>query len=163
MWPMLAGIGPLLGEGDHLGEFFTLDSHSTWSYRDGVAAEFENGKRNAYPAVAGAPYRLAGIPKVAVLIDRRTGSSGEAIAIAFRGRPQTRFFGEHTEGVSTANHVIKLSDGAEIWLTIGVDADRTGKPYLDGLDPDEAVPSGDPNLSDDQDRVVQAALRWLGR
>ena len=163
MWPMLAGIGPLLGEGDHLGEFFTLDSHSTWSYRDGVAAEFENGKRNAYPPVAGAPYRLAGTPKVAVLIDRRTGSSGEAIAIAFRERPQTRFFGEHTEGVSTANDVIKLSDGAEIWLTIGVDADRTGKPYLDGLDPDEAVPSGDPNLSDDQDRVVQAALRWLGR
>ncbi len=115
MWPMLAGIGPVLGEGDHLGEFFTLDSHSTWKYRDGVAAEIENGKEIPYPAV-GVPYKLAGTPRVAVLIDRRTGSSGEAIAIAFRGRPDTRFFGEHTEGVSTANTVVNLSDGASLWL-----------------------------------------------
>uniref|UniRef100_Q025F5 Peptidase S41 n=1 Tax=Solibacter usitatus (strain Ellin6076) TaxID=234267 RepID=Q025F5_SOLUE len=163
MWPMLAGIGPLLGEGDHLGEFFTLDSHSTWKYRDGVAAEIENGKEQRYPAVAGVPYKLAGTPKVAVLIDRRTGSSGEAIAIAFRGRPQTRFFGEHTEGVSTANDVVKLSDGASMWLTIGVDADRTGKQYMEGFDPDEVVGAGDKILSDGQDPVLQAALRWLSR
>jgi hypothetical protein len=161
MWPMLAGIGPLLGEGDDLGEFFTLDSHSTWKYRDGVAAEIENGKENPYPAVAGAPYKLAGTPNVAVLIDRRTGSSGEAIAIAFRGRPKTRFFGEHTEGASTANAVIELSDGASMWLTVGVDADRTGKKYLDGFGPDEEILLGDKILPDDHDPVMLGALRWL--
>lgn len=161
MWPMLAGIGPLLGEGDHLGEFFTLDSHSTWKYRDGVAAEIEDGKENPYPAVAGAPYKLMGTPNVAVLIDRRTGSSGEAIAIAFRGRPETRFFGEHTEGASTANDVVKLSDGASMWLTIGVDADRTGKQYMEGFDPDEVIRLGDKILPDDQDPVLQGAVRWL--
>ena len=163
MWPMLAGIGPLLGEGDHLGEFFTLDSHSTWKYRNGVAAEIEDGKEDPYPAVAGAPYKLAGNPKVAVLIDRGTGSSGEAIAIAFRGRPETRFFGDHTQGASTANDIVKLSDGASIWLTIGVDADRTGKQYMDGFDPDEAIRLGDKVLPDDQDPVLQGALRWLSR
>jgi len=163
MWPMLAGLGPLLGEGDHLGEFFTPDSHSTWKYRDGVAAEVENGKESPYPAVAGPPYKLAGTPNVAVLVDRRTGSSGEAIAIAFRGRPATRFFGEHTEGVSTANDVVKLSDGADIWLTIGVDADRTGKQYLEGFDPDEAIQPAGNILPDDQDPVLQGALRWLSR
>jgi hypothetical protein len=163
MWPMLAGIGPLLGESDHLGEFFTLDSHSTWKYRDGVAAEIADGKESRYPAVAGAPYKLADTPAVAVLIDRRTGSSGEAIAIAFRGRPKTRFFGEHTEGVSTANDIVKLSDGASIWLTIGVDADRTGRQYLEGFDPDEEIRLGDRILPDDQDPVLQGALRWLNR
>jgi carboxyl-terminal processing protease len=163
MWPMLAGIGPLLGEGDHLGEFFTLDSHSTWKYRNGVTAEIEDGKEDPYPAVAGAPYKLAGNPKVAVLIDRGTGSSGEAIAIAFRGRLETRFFGDHTQGASTANDIVKLSDGASIWLTIGVDADRTGKQYMDGFDPDEAIRLGDKVLPDDQDPVLQGALRWLSR
>jgi carboxyl-terminal processing protease len=163
MWPMLAGIGPLLGEGDHLGEFFTLDSHSTWKYRDGVAAEIEDGKEGPYPAIAGTPYKLAGTPKVAVLTDRRTGSAGEAIAIAFRGRPETRFFGQHTDGVSTANDVVKLSDGASMWLTIGVDADRTGKQYMEGLDPDEVIRPGDKILPDDQDPVLQGALRWLSR
>jgi carboxyl-terminal processing protease len=161
MWPMLAGIGPLLGESDHLGEFFTLDRHSTWKYRDGVAAEIEDGKESPYPTVAGAPYKLAGTPTVAVLIDHRTGSSGEAIAIAFRGRPKTRFFGEHTEGVSTANDVVKLPDGASMWLTIGVDADRTGRQYLEGFDPDEEIHLGDRILPDDQDPVLQGALRWL--
>jgi hypothetical protein len=161
MWPMLAGVGPLLGESDHLGEFFTLDSHSTWKYRDGVAAEIEDGKESPYPAVAGTPYKLTGTPNVAVLVDRGTGSSGEAIAIAFRGRPKTRFFGEHTEGVSTENTVIKLSDGASMWLTIGVAADRTGRQYLEGLDPDEEIHLGNQVPPDDQDPVLQGALRWL--
>jgi hypothetical protein len=163
MWPMLAGIGPLVGESDRLGGFLTLDSRSDWSYRKGVAAEIENGKRNAYPAVAGAPYKLAAAPRIAVLIDRRTGSSGEAVAIAFRGRPDTRFFGEHTEGESTANRDIALSDGAVIWLTVGVDTDRTGRQYLNGFDPDEMVPGGEQILPDDQDPAVQAAFRWLSR
>ena len=163
MWPMLAGIGPVLGEGDHLGEFFTLDSHSTWKYRNGVAAEIEGGKEEPCPAVAGTPYKLAGTPKVAVLIDRGTGSSGEAIAIAFRGRRETRFFGEHTQGASTSNDVVRLSDGAAMWLTIGVDADRTGKQYMEGFDPDDVIRLGDKVLPDDQDPVLQGALRWLSR
>jgi carboxyl-terminal processing protease len=163
MWPMLAGIGPLLGESNDLGEFFTLDSHSTWRYRDGVAAEIEDCKESPYPAVAGTPYKLTGTPSVAVLIDRGTGSSGEAIAIAFRGRPKTRFFGEHTQGSSTVNDGIELSDGASMWLTIGVDADRTGKQYPEGLGPDEEIDLGNQVPPDDHDPVLQGALRWLNQ
>ena len=40
------------------------------------------------------------LPPVAVLIDRDTGSSGEGIAIAFQGRPDTRFCGELTYGAA---------------------------------------------------------------
>jgi carboxyl-terminal processing protease len=161
MWPMLAGVGPLLGEGDRLGQFFTLESQSDWKYRNGVAAEIENGKEDPYPPVAGVPYKMPGTPKVAVLIDSGTGSSGEAIAIAFQGRPEARFFGEHTAGVSTANEVFKLPDGAAIWLTIGVDADRTGKQYMNGIDPDEAISSSNAILPDAEDPVLQAAFVWL--
>ena len=161
MWPMLAGAGPLLGESDDLGEFFDTDGHSVWTYRNGVAAESDNGKLNPYPAVKGSPYKLANVPNVAVLIDHSTGSSGEALAVAFRGRPRTRFFGEHTEGVSTVNEVFALSDGASLWLTIGTQADRSGKQYPDGLAPDEFVKGGDKLLAPAQDPAVQAALRWL--
>lgn len=163
MWPMLAGIGPLLGEGDDLGQSFNTDGHSVVRYRDGVAAEVENGKEYPYPRVEGVPYKLMGTPNVAVLIDSGTGSSGEAIAIAFRGRPHARFFGEHTEGVSTVNEVFALSDGASMWLTIGVQADRSGKQYLNGLGPDEVIQYGDEILPDDKDPVLQAALKWLNR
>jgi C-terminal processing protease CtpA/Prc len=163
MWPMLAGIGPLLGEGDDLGEFFDTDGHSVWRYRDGVAAEVGDGKVDAYPAVEGKPYHLAGTPEVAVLIDRSTGSSGEALAVAFRGRPRTRFFGEHTQSASTVNETFQLSDGASMWLTIGVQADRNGKQYLSGLAPDEAFPSETKAHPPAEDPVVQAALNWLCR
>lgn len=164
MWPMLTGIGPVLGESDDLGESFSTDGHSVSRYRDGVSAEIEdNGKVNSYPRVEGAPYKMADTPIVAVLIDGGTGSSGEAIAIAFRGRPQTRFFGEHTEGVSTVNETFALSDGASMWLTIGVQADRSGKQYLNGLAPDEVVVVGDKIPSDAQDAVLQEALKWLTR
>jgi carboxyl-terminal processing protease len=162
MWPMLTGIGPLLGEGDRLGEFFNTGGHSVWRYRDGVASEVgDDGKADPYPPVAGSPYKVVGTPHVAVLIDGGTGSSGEAVAIALRGRPNTRFFGEHTQGASTVNEVFALSDGAAMWLTIGVDADRTGKQYIDGFAPDEAIRGGDKALPDAQDPVLQAALRWL--
>jgi carboxyl-terminal processing protease len=163
VWPMLAGIGPLLGEGDDLHESFTVDGHSFSRYRDGVAAEVGDGKEFAYPGVEGTPYKMAGTPSVAVLIDHRTGSSGEAIAIAFRGRSNTRFFGEHSAGVSTVNETFALPDGASLWLTIGVQADRTGKQYPDGLGPDEEIRVANTILPDDQDPALQAALKWLSR
>jgi carboxyl-terminal processing protease len=162
MWPMLAGVGPLLGGGDDVGEFFDTEGHAIWQYQDGVAAQLENGKVDAYPAIEGPAYHVTGNPKVAVLIDRSTGSSGEAIAIAFRGRPRTRYFGEHTTGVSTVNVDLNLSDGATIWLTVGVQADRTGRQYPEGIAPDEAFPSATEAIAASKDPVVQAAEDWLG-
>ena len=163
MWPMLAGVGPLLGEGDHLGEFFTVQGHSVWFYRDGVAGERDGDQVESYPSVEGKAYHLTALPPVAVLIDRSTGSSGEAIAVAFRGRPQTRFFGEHTQGVSTVNHPFQLIDGATMWITVGVQADRTGKQYPDGLAPDEGISVGDKVPPEDQDQVLQAGFAWLAK
>jgi len=163
MWPMLGGIGPLLGEGDNLGGFTNSVESANWQYRNGVAAEIDNGKTSPYPAVDGAPYHIEGSPNVAVLVDRSTGSSGEAMAVAFRGRPHTRFFGEHTQGTSTANQTITLSDGASLWLTVSIQADRNGRQYIDGLAPDEAFPSSTQAVAPARDPVVQAALDWLSR
>ena len=54
-----------------------------------------------------------------------------------------------------------LSDGAALWLTIGVDADRRGKQYIDGFEPDEAIRGGDKVAPDGRDPVLQGALQWL--
>lgn len=72
------------------------------------------------------PYRLRhDAPKVAVLIDNGTASSGEAVLIAFQRRPDTRTFGNATCGLSTANQEYMLSDGASLFLTEAMMADRT--------------------------------------
>jgi hypothetical protein len=160
MWPMLAGVGPLLGEGDRLGESVTNHGRYAWQYRDGVASEV-GGKEKSSVAVQGAPYKLAGTPKVAVLMDGSTSGSGEGIAIAFRGRPNTRFFGEYTAGLSSITETVLLVDGASLTLVTGMHVDRTGKEYFEGLGPDEMVPAATRLLPDDQDQVLQQALWWL--
>ncbi|MBZ5556708.1 MAG: S41 family peptidase, partial [Acidobacteriia bacterium] len=89
MWPMLAGLGPLLSTGA-LGSFARGGDSANWSYDNGAA---RLGPREMV-RVSDAPYRLhSAVPPIAVLISARTASSGEAIAIAFRGNPNTRGFG----------------------------------------------------------------------
>ncbi|WP_052731119.1 S41 family peptidase [Spirosoma radiotolerans] len=113
MWPMIAGVGPLLGEGV-CGYFLDPDGNaSAWSYQKGSALlnQAELTKVESAYTVRKAT------AKVAVLTNQATASSGEAVAIAFKGRPNTRSFGKATCGLSTANVTNKLSDGALLNLT----------------------------------------------
>jgi carboxyl-terminal processing protease len=164
MWPMLTGIGPILGDGV-LGSFVAADGNINWFYQDG-----KTGTRN--PAgletvsltldEAPALNSMTTATPVAVLVDGSTASSAEAITIAFHGRPNTRSFGTHTAGKSTAVQPYKLDDGAELYLTTAIDADRSGKPYPDGITPDQVFPVSASMPLEANDPVVQAALTWLG-
>ena len=139
MWPMLAGLGPILGEGT-LGGFLDVDNVVVpWSYQDGVAME----GRHPRARTKGPAYRF--IPEsspIAVLISRATASSGEAVAVAFQGRPQTRFFGEHTRGATTSNAQFPLRDGAILNLSVSWFVDRANRPYRTGVTPDETIGGG---------------------
>lgn len=156
MWPMIAGVGPVLGE-DTVGYFVDPDSIlKSWVYADGEA-QINGSAVNA----AAPPYELRESEShVAVLTDSLTASSGEAVAVAFRGRAGTRSFGQSTWGLSTANAPFLLDDGAVIFLTVSTMVDRDGVVYGGELDPDEAVAgekTGDPLT----DEVLEAALTWL--
>ena len=155
MWPMLAGIGPLLGEG-HVGAFVHPDEQQQlWYYADGQARLDE---KPMFTASAEPSHQLAqSMPPVAVLIGHYTASSGEAIVVAFRGRPRTYSFGEETAGRSTSNQGFQLSDGAVIALTVATFADRTGQTYGSKIAPDQIVDQG----TQSDDYVVKAAIEWL--
>ena len=136
MWPMLAGLGPLLGEGP-LGSFtFPHDSPAIWSYRaghaclDGVslAKTGDDGYRLRWPS-----------PPVALLMTMRTASSGEAVVIAFADRPNTCRFGTATRGLTTANEGFPLPDGATIMVTVSTFVDRRGRVYGQAIEPDQYV------------------------
>lgn len=158
MWPMLAGIGPILGDGD-VGAFVDSYGHkAVWSYRSGQA--MLDGHINTQ--VNGQPYQLkASFPPVAVLTGVNTASSGEAIVIAFRGRPNTRSFGLYTAGLTTANDPFGLSDGAVIVLTTSVEADRTGQVYRDRIDPNEVVDDVKQFTFLMDEAIPQPAIDWL--
>jgi carboxyl-terminal processing protease len=162
MWPMLAGVGPILGEGTGLGAFVDADGNkSVWYYADGAAGTVSPSGQIGVAAKTGrAAYKLrSAAPPVAVLTDGRTASSGEAITVAFRGRPGTRSFGANTFGVPTANAGHPLSDGGVIWLMSSLDVDRAGNVYIDPIPPDELIPTTANPATDDA--VVTAALKWL--
>lgn len=149
MWPMVAGLGPILGE-DVIGWFIDpVGAEVSWEYRIGgsysggfLAQRVDN------------PYRLRRErPKVAVLVDNGVASSGEATFIAFIKRPNTRSFGIATCGLSTANRGFVLSDGALLNLTVSTMADRFKVKYGDQVQPDEVI--GTPAA------MEQRAIAWL--
>jgi C-terminal processing protease CtpA/Prc len=154
-WPMLAGVGPILGEGT-VGFFVDPDSLvNTWTYEDGVAAL--DGVRQAGATV---PYELGVLPSVALLTDSVTASSGEAIAVAFRERAGVRSFGGATYGVSTANDGFWMEDGALLIVTVTAMADRSGAVYGGALAPDSSV-AGTRTGDRATDPALDAALVWL--
>jgi hypothetical protein len=141
MWPMLAAMEPLLGT-DKLGSFVSPAKTTPWFARAAFGRD--------QPAMAD----LSHVP-VAVLIGPRTISSGEAVAVAFHGRPMTEFFGEPTGGRSTANGEFPLPDGSVLHLTVATDADRNGVTFGDRIAPDHVV------LDAGNDEVLKAATDWL--
>lgn len=148
MWPMLVGVGPILGE-DTLG--YSLDSNNAkavWRYEKGKAlcdGEIQAETANYYTLKSANPV-------VAVLTDTLTASSGEAVAVAFKARKHTRSFGAGTCGVSTSRSRFYLSDGSIILLTTAVFADRRLVPYGHSITPDEPLKPAD---------VVARAISWI--
>jgi carboxyl-terminal processing protease len=162
MWPMLAGIGPLLGD-SVVGYFGTTPDAEAWYYRRGTSGVVSPGRAvETASRITVEPVELReATPPVAVLIDGATGSSGEGVAVSFRGRPNTRSFGSPTAGFATANRGSRLPDGANMVVTTGSYADRHRTPIGDRLAPDESVGGGVQGWPFPTDRVAQAAMRWL--
>ncbi|WP_312320456.1 S41 family peptidase [Stenotrophomonas sp.] len=134
MWPMLAGLFPLLDDAPP-GAFIDREGKvSPWKIR---------GTREC---------DLSQAP-VAVLMGPRTASSGEMTAIAFIDRPNTRFFGQASAGLATGNSSVFLPDGARIALTTTHAQDRSGR-ILEQVKPDEAA---------EGEGALEAAARWLQR
>ena len=155
MWPMVAGVGPLLA-GEHVGGFVDAEgSTSRWTYRGGRG--LLDGEVLA--SMHGPAYTLRDtLPPVAVLTSSRTGSSAEAVAVAFQNRPNTRFFGKPTAGAATAPSSYQLDDGAWFYFSTHYYADREGTVYPDGIEPDVVV---DTTMWDDHRVARRRAAEWL--
>jgi len=163
MWPMLAGIGPILGDGS-VGSFVANDGNVSWFYQDGkTGTRNPAGLETVSLTLEEEPVlQTPSAAPVAILVDNSTASSAEAITIAFHGRPASRSFGSRTAGKSTAVQPFKLDDGAELYLTTAIDADRSGKPYPDGFTPDQVISfNGGSMPQESNDQVLLAAQTWL--
>lgn len=153
-WPMLAGIGPLLGDGVY-GYFVSGSSRIPITYRDGSAFQ---GK-HVLCRVSNRGYRTQSDRKsIVVLTGRKTVSAGEIVALAFKGRAQVCLIGEPTAGLTTANATYSLSDRSLLVLTVCQEADHMGRICEGSIQPDKLVAVERPAVGD---AAREAALAWL--
>jgi carboxyl-terminal processing protease len=148
MWPMLAAMHPFLD--GSTGFFFDPDSiWDEWWVHDGVS--FLNQAPISVVPTPFVPRATDG--RVAVLTDVRVASSGEAMAVAFRGRPNTRSFGTATCGVSTGIVAGSVGNGFVLGLATVRMADRDSTVYGGKLHPDEVIA--------DPDAALARAIEWI--
>jgi carboxyl-terminal processing protease len=158
MWPMIAGVGPLLGASP-VGWFVRpTGEREPWVYDRGAGVY----KGGTLAVISGAPYpvRNEGAP-VAVLTNSNTVSAGEAVVVAFRGRPNTRSFGAPTGNKSTANEGFEMPDGASLFIATSVYADRNGQKYGVAIPPDEVISGASTEAASPNDSVALAARGWI--
>ncbi len=147
--PMIAGVGPLIGDGVCGYSFSGDGSLRTRIYRNG-----QTGWDSLLTFSKSNPCHLTNSNKpIAVIYSKQTGSSGEVTAISFIGLPNTRSFGQATAGANTRVDNFEMSDGAYLNLASGYNADRNRKKYTGSINPDvETV--------DSQTAIEEAAL-WI--
>lgn len=145
MWPMMGGIAPLYDEGT-LQTFEGRGGARQVVNVQGGALRMDTSvyPRVDYPAFAVTPRFIA------IIIGKRTASSGEILALGFKGQGNVRTFGQATAGLTTANKTTRLPDGGLLGLTTSRILDRAGNVQEGVLLPDE--PSERPN---------EAAAAWL--
>lgn len=139
MLPMLGGLASIVGT-RNLGEFVDKhDRREPWNIHESVTIPSAKVSYLTAPA--------------AVLIGEVTASSGEAVAIAFIGRSNSRLIGTPTKGLSSSNEMIRLADGALLLVMTSLFADRTGKLYGGQIHPDDIVA--------DEKMVLEVARNWI--
>ena len=152
-WPMLAGLGPLLGNGIY-GYFVSEAEKIPFSYSNGVIMQGKYGR-----CTVTSPYSCTPSSEtIIVLTGANTSSAGEIVALAFKGKDNVHLYGEPTAGLTTANATYKLSDGSLLVLTVCKEADRNGTIYEGKIQPDKFVKA---DRSAGRDTVKGSAIMFL--
>jgi len=156
MYPMFEGIAEILGEGivattqNSRGEKL-----STWKIED------SNFFYDEYRAVELPNKCFDGKPpKVAVLLSPYTASSGEAVATAFKNRPNTKFFGAKTAGYTTVTDWTKLDEDLFMTISSSYYADRTGIAFKKYIEVDVPTEFFMPEEFA-KDSAIEKASGWL--
>jgi len=158
LWPMLAGLGPLLGEGELAASLYPDGRHVGVWHRDGQAGFGDFAQLRVR-----SPYRLHAQVPAAVLLGPATASSAEILAVALRGRPATRSFGAPTRGLTAGNRIFQLADGATLVLTVAATSDSAGRVYAGPIEPDQLVAGAESPARGEApvDATLAAATAWL--
>lgn len=156
MNPMLAGLAPLLGDGK-IGGSIDGDKEVLQTYEIKNGQFYDSGR-----LVADLENKLKSPSqeKVAVLTSRYTASSGELVAVAFKGRPGTVFFGEKTSGLTSVTGFDRINEDMIMLISKAFYTDRNGKVYEHGVEVDRKIVFEE-YAEEENDQILLQSLEWL--
>ncbi|MBL0083247.1 MAG: hypothetical protein IPP37_12835 [Saprospiraceae bacterium] len=154
MFPMAEALVPLLGEGPVGGTDGILDAEdAVWQVKD------ENFYYGDFTLAIPKKCLFSRLPKIAVLTSMYTTSSGEAIAVMYKGRDNTRFWPK-TLGMTTVTDWQPIDENTTMSISVSYYKDRKGKVYKEYVEPDEYFPFEENPLSAN-DQCLKRAMAWL--
>ncbi|NVK52189.1 MAG: S41 family peptidase [Flavobacteriaceae bacterium] len=155
MFPMIEGIATVVGDGFVGGtKGLTDEESSVWKIKDG---DFYYDEQTV--ALKNKCY-LTKQPKVAVLLSPYTASSGEALAVILKNRPNTRFFGGKTMGLVTVTDWKQIDSLTMMSISVSYYKDRNNNVYKEYVDVDEKI-EFDPDIDIEDDKGINRAIEWL--
>ena len=158
MFPMILGLGQLQSPGK-LGAFYTKGKkvNTNWYLKTNNFLLDTTILVSITPKCTFDEQQLP----IVVLIGPATGSSGEFLTIAFKGRPKTLFIGNPTSGYDTSPIDFSINSEASIRVTIGTGLDRNDIPYDGPIKPDVTIKGTDNFTNPLKDDKINAAIDWL--
>jgi C-terminal processing protease CtpA/Prc len=155
MYPMMLGLKQILGDGQ-IGSF-TSGNSERWLLKNNC---FYLDTMLLTCIIPKCNISAKTIP-VVVLTGLATGSSGEFLAMSFKGRSNTIFLGEETAGYVTATKGFKINDAVYILISTCYGKDRKGSVYSQALSPDISSNDEDSFNDIDHDKKVMKASDWI--
>ena len=127
MYPMIAAVSPVLPDG-------IIIKFKSRERTTPISLDYVQRSYDLSPADIG---KFPASTPVAVLTSERTGSSGEATLLCFRGLDNVKTFGTPSAGFASGNVTHLLADGYQFAITHSCDVARTGEVFCDDpIDPD---------------------------
>lgn len=156
MYPMVTGLGTLIGDGI-VGKLVSSSKATLFSWRI-LNGNFIYDVPDVVTLKNNPKFKS--LPKVAVLTSRWTVSSGEILATCFKGRPNTKFFGEATGGYTTNNNWEIINEQVILNISTGIYCDRNGNIYDKNIPVDVEIPF-EVVKETEKDNCINEAIKWL--
>lgn len=155
MYPMMLGLQQLLGTGK-IGSFVSKKRESWYINNNNFLLDTVI-LTSISPKCS---IKAESLPLV-LLIGSNTGSSGEFLVMAFKGRKNSVLLGTETAGYITAVGGFPVNEAAYIYLSTGYGMDRHGQVYKEAIRPDISIDGPDSFNDIRNDKKVRTAVSWI--
>lgn len=149
-YPMIAGLGPLLGEGILA---YEVNRYGKIENEYSYAKLNENSILTKQIELIDSVVIFSEKPSIVVLIGNETGSAGELLTLCFLENPNTILLGSPTYGVPTGIAGFFMPDSIMICVTSSVFKNRNmkgnGKPILPYI------------YESDNTKILSKAIKWI--